>query len=229
MSVTAIVAAAGQGLRMESATRKQYLFLEKTPVLARSLNLFLRESRVGEVIGVIPSGERTEVQNLLQPYCPIERIMLIDGGATRQESVEKGLEAVSEQAELVCIHDAARPLTSPGLLQALLAAAEKWGAAIPVLPLNDTVKEVDRGGLVLQTPDRETLRLVQTPQVFRKELITAAYRQARQLGLQATDDASLVEAMGRAVKTVPGEVENIKITSPLDLELAALFIKETGL
>ena len=226
--VTAIVAAAGQGLRMESVTRKQYLFLEKVPVLARSLNLFLQNSRIGEVIAVIPSGERSDVQNLLQPYCPIERIRLVDGGATRQESVGRGLDELPEQAALVCIHDAARPLASSGLLDALLGAAEEWGAAVPVLPPADTIKEVDRSGLIVSTPDREFLRLVQTPQVFKKDIITTAYSRAGEKGLQATDDASLVEAMGRPVKTVPGEAENLKITSPRDLDLASLIIKETG-
>ncbi len=228
MDVTAIIAAAGQGLRMESSTRKQYLFLEKVPVLARSLNLFLQNSRVGEVIAVIPAGERSEVQNLLQPYCPIERIRLVDGGSTRLESVGKGLREIPEKAALVCIHDAARPLASGGLLEALLGAAEEWGAAVPVLPLADTIKEVDRTGLILSTPEREALRLVQTPQVFQKDIITAAYIQAGEQALQATDDASLVEAMGKPVKTVPGERENLKITSPRDLDLASLIIKESG-
>ncbi len=229
MDVTAIIAAAGQGLRMESATRKQYLFLEKVPVLARSLNLFLGHTRVGEVIAVIPPGERGDVQILLQPYCPIERIRLVDGGATRQESVEKGLEAISDQAGLVCIHDAARPLVSPYLLETLLEAAEEWGAAVPVIPLHDTVKQIDREGRVLSTPDREALRLVQTPQVFQKKIIFAAFSHAREHNLKATDDASLVEAMGRPVKTVPGESENLKITSPRDLDLASLLLKGTGL
>ncbi len=229
MDVTAIIAAAGEGLRMDSATRKQYLFLEKVPVLARSLNLFLRNNRVEEVVAVIPPGERTEVQNLLQPYCPIERIKLVDGGPTRQESVERGLEAIAVREVLVCIHDAARPLASEGLLEALLDAAANWGAAVPVLRPPDTIKEVNREGMVISTPDRELLRLAQTPQVFRLGLINTAYRQARERGLQATDDASLVEAMGELVKTVPGEAENLKITSPRDLDLASLLIKESGL
>ncbi len=228
MDVTAIIAAAGQGLRMESATRKQYLFLEKVPVLARSLNLFLQHKRVGEVIAVIPPGERADVQNLLQPYCPIERIRLVDGGATRQESVGRGLNEIPEQAALVCVHDAARPLATAGLLETLLDAAEEWGAAVPVLLPADTIKKVDQAGLILSTPDRDVLRLVQTPQVFQKHIITAAYIQAGEKGLQATDDASLVEVMGWPVKTVPGEKENLKITSPRDLDLASLIIKGTG-
>lgn len=229
MDVSVVIAAAGKGLRMESPLRKQYLFLDKVPVLARSLNLFLEHHRVCEVIAVIPPGERPEVQKLLQPYCPIERIRLVDGGSTRQESVGRGLEALSGQGSLICIHDAARPLASPGLLEALLEAAEAWGAAVPVIPLTDTVKEVDAKGMILATPRRETLRLVQTPQVFRRHIITAAYRQARDRGLIATDDASLVEAAGRPIKAVPGEPENLKITSPRDLDLASLLLKESGL
>lgn len=228
MDVSAIIAAAGKGLRMENATRKQYLILDKVPVLARSLNLFLEHSRVCEVIAVIPVGERPEVQNLLQPYCPIERIRLVDGGATRQDSVSRGLEALSGQEALICIHDAARPLVSAKLLEALLEAAEEWGAAVPVMPLADTVKEVDVQGMILSTPNRETLRLVQTPQVFRREVITGAYRRARDLGLIATDDASLVEAMGRPVRAIPGEPDNLKITSRRDLDLASLLLKESG-
>lgn len=213
---------------MANSTRKQYLFLEKVPVLARSLNIFLESGRVGEVIAVIPAGEKAAVQNLLQPFCPIERIKLVEGGATRQESVGRGLEAIKSQPALVSIHDAARPLASLGLLTSLLRAAEKWGAAIPVLPLADTVKIIDREGLVLSTPDRESLRQVQTPQVFKRELITQAYNHARQNQISATDDASLVEALNSPVITVPGEANNLKITSPSDLDRAALIIKEVG-
>lgn len=226
MDVTAIIAAAGQGLRMASSTRKQYLFLEKVPVLARSLNIFLESGRIREVIAVIPAGEKAAVQNLLQPYCAVEKVRLVEGGATRQESIGSGLEAINSQPVLVCIHDAARPLASSELLASLLDAAEKWGAAIPVVPLSDTIKKVDREGLVLSTPDREALRQVQTPQVFKRDLIARAYSYARQNHIRATDDASLVEALNSPVVTVPGEKKNLKITSPLDLALAALLIKE---
>ncbi len=225
-NVTAIIAAAGQGLRMANSTRKQYLFLEKVPVLARSLNIFLESEQVSEVIAVIPAADKAAVQNLLQPFCPIERIRLVEGGATRQESVNRGLEAIKSRPDLVCIHDAARPLLSKELLASLLQAAQKWGAAIPVLPLADTVKKIDRDGLVLSTPERESLRQVQTPQVFKIDLITRAYSNASQNQIEATDDASLVEALKEPVVTVPGEVKNLKITSPLDLALAALLIKE---
>ncbi len=228
MYISAIIAAAGQGLRMDSATRKQYLYLEGIPVLARSLNLFLGHMRVSEVVAVIPPGDREEVTSLLQPYCPVEEIRLVEGGATRQESVSRGLKALSSQADLLCIHDAARPLASPGLLDVLLEAAESCGAVIPVISFSDTVKEVDREGFVISTPVRDNLFLVQTPQVFWQEIIFDAHYYAGKQKIKATDDASLVEAIGKPVKTIPGEPANLKITSPRDLMLASLFLKGTA-
>lgn len=232
MKAAAIIAAAGEGLRMKNAIRKQYLVLEEKPVLVRSMQLFLDHRAVTEIIIVVPPGEQGAVSRLLQPYCQLDEIKLVEGGSSRQESVGRGLKAVSEEAGLVCIHDAARPLASADLLDALLdTASEKagssrgCGSAVPVIPLNDTVKEVDRDGFVLSTPARDSLSLVQTPQVFRREIILDAYSHAAANDFEATDDASLVEAMGRPVKTVSGELNNFKITSPLDLMLASLLLK----
>ncbi len=230
--IAAIVAAAGAGLRMGkemgSAGRKQYLELEGSPVLARSLNLFLDYGGVEEIIAVIPAGEKEQVRELLQPHCSLARVTFIDGGAERQDSVQRGLKAVGEEIELVCIHDAARPLASPALLERLLQAAEERGAAVPVIALSDTVKEIDSNGYVTATPQRDKLRLVQTPQVFRCELIRRAYHSAGERGLKLTDDSALVEELGEAVVTVEGELSNLKITTPRDLALAALMLKEAG-
>lgn len=228
MKTAAIVAAAGAGLRMKSATRKQYLSLEGMPVLFHSLNLFLEHPAITEIILVIPPGDADAVTGLLQPYCPPERIILVEGGPARQESISRGLKALSSEAGLVCIHDAARPLASAGLLDKLLEAAICWGAAVPVIALSDTVKEVDNEGYVLATPARERLRLVQTPQVFKRDLIMQAYAEASNNLAKATDDASLVELIGKPVMTVPGEPGNLKITSPLDLLLASLLLKGAG-
>ncbi len=213
---------------METATRKQYLLLEGIPVLARSLNLFLKHSALTEVIAVIPPRDQEAVLKLLQPYCPLDKLKFTGGGSTRQESVSRGLDALSAEAELVCIHDAARPLASAGLLDSLLEAAARWGAAIPVIALCDTLKEVDRKGFVQSTPGREGLRLAETPQVFRRDIIVQAYRQASQNRIVATDDASLVELFGKPVMTVPGEHSNLKITSSSDLIRASLLLKGVG-
>lgn len=229
MRVSAVVVAAGAGQRMAINLRKQYLSLGGVPVVVRSLQLFLDHPAVKEVVAVIPPGEAGIVEELLRPYFPPQKVKLVDGGASRPESVDRGLKALEEETELVCIHDAARPLASAGLLDRLLSTAARWGAAVPVLELSDTVKEIDGAGFILSTPDREKLRLVQTPQVFKRDIILEAYRNSAAAALNATDDARLVELSGRAIKTVPGEPENIKITRQLDLKLATLLLegKET--
>ena len=232
MKVAAIVAAAGAGLRMgkgvSGAGRKQYLELEGIPVLARSLNLFLGHTGMEKVIAVIPAREAETVRELLRPHCNLAKVLFVVGGAERQDSVRKGLEAVDEDIELVCIHDAARPLASPILLERLLEAASKEGAAVPVIALSDTVKEIDSNGYIVATPPRDKLRLVQTPQVFRRELINRAYSSAAGRGVTATDDAALVEELGETVTAVEGELSNLKITTPRDLALAAMMLKEAG-
>ncbi len=226
MRAAAIIAAAGQGARMGGPMRKQYLQLEGKPVLLRSAELFLNHAAVEEIIVVVPADDTESAAELLQPACPPGTVKIAAGGATRQESISSGLSALSLKSELVCVHDAARPLASEALLDRLLAAAERHGAAVPVITPGDTVKEVNGEGYIISTPDREHLRLVQTPQVFRRDIILSAYRNAAALGLEATDDSALVERMGRPVVTVPGEFSNLKITSPHDLMLAAFWLQE---
>lgn len=225
MKAAAIVAAAGSGLRMESAARKQYLMLEGIPVLVRSLKLFWEHPAVTEIIAVIPPGDGEAVAALLEPYSPPGRVTLVEGGASRQESVGRGIKALASAAELVCIHDAARPLATAGLLDRLLGAAARWGAAVPVIAPSDTIKVIDNEGFVFSTLERDSLRLVQTPQVFQRDLITAAYEEASKKKAMATDDASLVELVGKPVMTVAGEPGNLKITTHRDLLLASLMLK----
>ena len=225
MKAAAIVAAAGTGLRMKNETRKQYLVLAGKPVLARSLNLFIEHPGFETVIAVIPPGEEDAVKKLIEPFCPVGQVTLVAGGDTRQESVRCGLDFVPDWVDLVCIHDAARPLASPALLKDLLSAAEDFGAAIPVIAVSDTVKEIDNEDFVTATPFRDRLRLVQTPQVFRREILKKAFEIAKQSKFEAPDDASLVEAAGYAVKTIPGETANLKITTPIDLVMAVQLLK----
>ncbi len=225
MKAAAIVAAAGTGLRMKNKTRKQYLVLAGKPVLARSLNLFIEHPGFETVIAVVPPGEEDAVKKLIEPFCQAGRVVLVAGGDTRQESVRRGLALVPEWIDLVCIHDAARPLASPALLGNLLSAADQFGAAIPVIAVSDTVKEINNEGFVTATPSRGRMRLVQTPQVFRRELLQKAFEMAGQCGFEATDDASLVEAAGYPVKTILGEPANLKITTPGDLVMAVQLLK----
>ncbi|MFO7953167.1 MAG: 2-C-methyl-D-erythritol 4-phosphate cytidylyltransferase [Bacillota bacterium] len=225
MKAAAIIAAAGEGLRMKSSTRKQYLILEQKPVLIRSLQLFVEHEAVEQIVVVIPPGDHQEVRSMLEAYWPDQNIALVTGGDSRQESVSLGLKVISQKSGLICIHDAARPLVSKKLLESLLAEAKKHGAAVPVLPLSDTIKEIGPEEFVLSTPSRENLRRVQTPQVFLQEIIFEAYKHAARNNFLATDDASLVERTGGFVKMVPGEINNLKITSPEDLALASIILR----
>lgn len=225
MQAGAIIAAAGAGLRMQNNTRKQYLYLAGMPVLVRSVKLFLDCNQVGPVVVVIPPGEEKTVRLLLQPYLVLSDVDFVPGGETRQQSVANGLKALAGSVDLVCIHDAARPLASPDLLERLLETAAVQGSAVPVIPVSDTVKEIDETGLVMATLAREYLRLVQTPQVFRRELLVKAHQVFNAVLAGATDDAALVETLGRPVQTIEGEFTNLKITTALDLKLAEEILK----
>ncbi|HSW35118.1 MAG TPA: 2-C-methyl-D-erythritol 4-phosphate cytidylyltransferase [Candidatus Limnocylindrales bacterium] len=225
MTVAVVVAAAGESRRMGFPTRKQYLTLEGMSVLARAVGIFLKNPAVIQIIVVVPAADISYAADLLRPHCPPERVLFVAGGSRRQDSVYNGLQVVREEAELVCIHDGARPLASEKLVNALFGAAYCHGAAIPVVPLTDTLKVVTPEGFVKETPSRESFCCAQTPQVFRRELILKAYRNAAENNLEVTDDSALVEYFGHPVLTVPGEQSNIKVTSPRDLHLAKIFLR----
>ncbi len=212
--LTAIVPAAGLGTRMKSAENKQFINIAGQPLLARTL--LSLEGLADRYVVVARAGEERRYRDLVA-HLSLDAVV-VTGGETRQQSVYAGLEAAGE-SQWILIHDGCRPFAPRELIEQLIAVARKTGAAIPVLPLVDTVKEI-RGGVVVSTPDRRCLRAVQTPQVFRWDVIWQAHCQAREQGLESTDDAALVEATGAAVSVVEGSPENVKITTPLDLEKA---------
>ncbi len=166
------------------------------------------------VVLVVPTGSEDEGD--------FGADMVVEGGATRSESVRQGLAKVPSTAEVIIVHDAARPLASSELFRAVLDAVGREGAdaAIPGVPVSDTIKRVDAARIVTDTLDRSTLVAVQTPQAFRGDLL----RRAHEGGSVATDDAALVEELGATVRVVPGEVRNLKITTPDDLQAAARLI-----
>ncbi len=218
--ISAIIPAAGESRRMQTSINKQFLRIAGQPVLTRTL-LSLR-GFVDEYIIVCRQGEedqcRTAIGDVLEDY------KLFPGGASRQDSVYAGLRHA--RGDYVLIHDGSRPLASPELIRRVIEAAKVHGAAIPALPVTDTIKEVS-GGMVQATLDRTLLQAVQTPQVFRRELLLAAYEQAGKGREQATDDAFLVEALGQPVNVVPGEAANLKITHPQDILRAIQILGET--
>jgi 2-C-methyl-D-erythritol 4-phosphate cytidylyltransferase/2-C-methyl-D-erythritol 2,4-cyclodiphosphate synthase len=218
MQSAAIIVAAGRGER--AGGPKQYRPLAGEPVLRRVLRLFAVHPGIDAVQPVIHPADEADFR---VAAAGIECLPPVPGGATRQASVRAGLEALSrDNPALVLVHDAARPLASPALLDRALAAARESGAAIPVLPVSDTIKRVDAAGRVVETVAREALRAVQTPQAFAFAPLLEAHRRAAQEGRNDfTDDAALMEWAGVSVATFPGEAGNLKLTTPDDFVRAA--------
>jgi 2-C-methyl-D-erythritol 4-phosphate cytidylyltransferase / 2-C-methyl-D-erythritol 2,4-cyclodiphosphate synthase len=218
MQNAAIIVAAGRGER--SGGPKQYRALAGEPVLRRVLRLFAAHPGIDAVQPVIHPADEAEYR---VAAAGIDCLPPVPGGATRQASVRAGLEALSRKSpQVVLVHDAARPLASSALLDRALAAARESGAAIPVLPVNDTIKRVNTAGQVIGTVGREELRAVQTPQAFAFSPLLDAHRRAAREGQNDfTDDAALMEWAGISVSTFPGEASNLKLTTPDDFARAA--------
>ncbi len=212
-----IVAAGGAGRRM-GGVRKQYLELAGEPVLARALRPFLEYAAVEWLVVALPPEDAAAPPAWLVALDA--RVRIVAGGAERTDSVRAALAAVPAEADIVLVHDAARPLVRGELIARVLAAVSPDVAAIPGVAVEDTIKEVDEAGYVVATPDRARLRRVQTPQAFPRQLLAEAHRRAAAEGLVATDDAALVERIGGRVVIVEGSPDNIKITGARDLALA---------
>lgn len=220
-----ILAGAGAGRRMEGRGPKLLLDLDGMTLLERAAAPFLRHAAVTEIVAVVPAELIDGARNALARV-PRDRVVgtrAVAGGATRQESVRIGLEALDARATLVAVHDVARPLASSALIDRVLAAAREHGAAIPALPIRDTVKEVE-GGRVARSLPRERLYGAQTPQIFSRAILARAHAQERTTP-DATDDAALVEALGLPVVVVAGERSNLKITEPTDVIVAAALLR----
>lgn len=216
--VTAIVAAAGRGQRFGAPENKVFARLAGRTVLEWSLEALSGCPDVETIVVVTGAEDRQRVEGLCRSF---ERVCSVcEGGAERSDSVQSALSAVPPATTVVAIHDGARPLVSAALVGACIAAAREHGAALPATPVSDTVKRSVDGLFTLETVERRALYAVQTPQVFRLELVREAYCAAHAAGFAGTDDASYVERLGHPVHLVPGERTNLKITLPEDLELA---------
>jgi 2-C-methyl-D-erythritol 4-phosphate cytidylyltransferase len=222
--VAVIVPAAGKGERLGPGAPKALRELGGFPLLVHAVRTLLAARSVDLVMVAAPPSPEgvAEVQRLLADLPGDTRV--VPGGATRQESVALALAALPEGCDMVLVHDAARALTPVDVVESVIAAVRAGAAAvIPVLPVTDTIKAVD-GDLVTATVDRSTLRAVQTPQAFTRDILTKAHA-AADPSLPATDDAGLVEALGLPVRTVPGHAEAFKITTPFDLVLAEAVLR----
>ena len=221
----AIIAAAGAGTRMASDRPKQFLLLAGTPVIVHTLKAFEQCDSIHEVIVVLPAEQSAGFLSMAGKYGLRKLARVVPGGATRAESVKRGLMSVrAATAEIVAVHDGVRPVVTVDEIDRTIGAARENGAAILVAPVTDTIKEV-RNHAVMKTLDRTGLRRALTPQCFRYELLKQAYQAADVNDPSLTDESALVEQLGHRVSVVEGSARNIKITTLEDLEIAEALLR----
>ncbi len=230
----AIVLAAGAGKRMQSNVAKQYLLLGGKPVLWYALNAFQQSQVIHEMILVVGKGEVPyATEEIVEKYGFGKVTAVVEGGSERYFSVWEALKVLGEDDETyVFIHDGARPFVTEQILRDTYEAAKQYGACVTGMPVKDTIKIADEKEFAAQTPNRKSVWMVQTPQVFERTLIYGAYRDLMEKlpeltaeGVNVTDDAMVVETMTRTpVKLVQGSYENMKITTPEDMDIAEIFL-----
>jgi 2-C-methyl-D-erythritol 4-phosphate cytidylyltransferase len=233
MKVSVILPAAGLGTRMGRAvpekagtSRKQFMLLEGSPILLHTIRKFVSSQAVSEIVVALRAEDLDWVRDLLEREHFAKPVRLVEGGDSRQDSVQNALATLDPGTELVAVHDAVRPFIEHLVLEKVFTEAEETGAAIVGIVPVDTVKQVHRNK-IRQTIPRERLILAQTPQVFRFDLLKQAFAKAREDGFAGTDESSLVERLEQVeVSVIPGSDRNIKITKPSDMDLARLFLAE---
>jgi 2-C-methyl-D-erythritol 4-phosphate cytidylyltransferase len=228
MRTTAIVLAAGEGRRIGGNTSKIFLPLAGRPLLLRTLDRVFSARTIENVVLVVAAHERVRCESLLRSDTALRDLpwLVQTGGSTRRQSAKRGLEKIDAGTDLVMIHDGARPFVSASLIDRCVEVAADKGAVIVGLPARDTIKFVSQDRRIQSTPERNLLWEVQTPQVFKRELILEAHARADQDGLEVTDDALLVERLGKSVFVIDGERTNLKITVPEDIWVAEALIRE---
>ena len=218
----AVIVAAGTASRM-GGIDKVMAELGGEPMILRTVRAFQECDPISEIIVVTREDLIERITALISGMDKVKAVVV--GGASRQDSVGKGLNALSDKVKLVAIQDGARPFAAWQMIDRVVRAANTYSAAAPAIPVKDTIKVVG-GGVVTNTPDRKTLMAVQTPQVFDLALLRGALLKAWQDGAEVTDDCSAVERMGMSVKIVEGDERNIKITTPMDLKIAELILED---
>ena len=226
MKTVAIIPAGGAGRRMGGDVPKQFLPLSGLPVLVHTLRAFQRSPIIDEIFLAVPEGDMAAVRrDLVEEHGLSKVTAVLAGGAERQDSVANALTRVRDDHGIVLVHDGVRPFVTGELIGRVVAAAVENGAVAVGVPVRETVKAVSAAGVVVKTVDREGLWLTQTPQAFRRQVICAAYEKAAQDGFSGTDDASLVERAGVPVRMIPGDHDNIKMTTPEDLALGVIILR----
>jgi len=218
----AVIVAAGSASRM-GGIDKVMAPLAGEPMIVKTVRAFQNCDAISEIV-IVTRQDLVEV--IMENCAQFEKVSaVVTGGQTRQESVRMGLSALSKDMQLVAVHDGARPLITGQVIDRVVRAANTYNAAIPGIPVKDTIKNV-QGGLVKKTPEREKLQAVQTPQVFDRDLLCGALQKAEYDFAIVTDDSSAVERLGMSVKVVDGDERNLKVTTPMDLKFAELLLEE---
>lgn len=222
--IAAIILAAGQGRRMNSTIQKQYLLLEEKPILYYSLCAF-EKSAVDEIVLVTGAKEIVYCRKEIVQLYGFQKVScIIEGGRERCHSVYQGLKALSDDTEYVLIHDGARPFVTEQIITDTIAAVKEYKACVVGMPVKDTIKLTDNDQYAIQTPDRQKVWAVQTPQAFSYEIVWKAYSMLMEHEIPVTDDAMVVETyLEYPVKLIKGSYKNIKITTPEDLLIAEAF------
>lgn len=218
----AVIVAGGNATRM-GGIDKVMADLAGEPMIRRTVRAFDACEAISEIVIVTRADLIERIMGICRDFPKLTAVVV--GGDSRQASVQNGLNALSTKVKLAAIHDGARPLISWQVIDRAVRAANSYGAAAPAIPVKDTIKVVS-GGVVVQTPERETLRAVQTPQVFDIDILRAAHAKLASDGAQVTDDCAAVERMGMSVKIVEGDERNLKVTTPMDLRLANMLLEE---
>ena len=218
----AVIVAAGTASRM-GGIDKVMATLKGEPMIVRTVRTFQNCDAISEIVIVTRSDLIQTIGDLCSGFDKVKAVVV--GGKSRQESVNLGLNALSNKMKLAAVHDGARPLISWQVIDRTVRAANTYGAAAPAIPVKDTIKVVE-GFVVKNTPDRDTLRAIQTPQVFDFDMLRGALKKAELDGASVTDDCSAVERLGLTVKIVEGDERNIKVTTPMDLIIAEMLLEE---
>lgn len=224
--MSAIIPAAGRGERMGNSVSKQFIKVKGIPILAYTIRIFEELKEINEIFLIIPPLEmELYLKEIIEKYNFKKVLKLIPGGSRRQDSVYNGLKEIREDTDIVVIHDAVRPFTDKDIIKESIDSAYMFGGAAAGVEVKDTVKMGSEDGFIYKTLDRSRLIFIQTPQAFKREILTKAYSMAYIDNIKGTDDASFVERLGYKIKIIKGSYKNIKITTPDDLIIAENFLE----
>ena len=220
--ISAVIVAAGNSSRMQSSVSKQLMILCGKTVIANTVDTFVKCGFFDEIVVVCPNGDEELYQKLLG-----DNLTIVCGGHARQQSVYNGVSSVSDDCDVIAVHDGARPLADVSDIENVVDDALHFGASTLAVPVKDTIKII-KDNVVIDTPDRDTMYAVQTPQVFYRDDYLRAYEKALANGVEFTDDCQLIESVGGVIHVTVGHYTNIKITTPEDIDIAEVLMKRRG-